>query len=64
LAPFDTLLTRIESDGWRCYAAWCDEVAPPIAARARLKAPPGSIEPPTDPYFKDHGAEIFRQSVL
>jgi hypothetical protein len=64
LEPLDTLGTRIETDGWRCLAAWCDAAAPGIALRVRLKLPEGSIvDQPAPPEFKGKGAAIIRRAA-
>ncbi len=39
LEPFETLQQRIMTDGWQCYAEWCDAIPRAIGVRARLKMP-------------------------
>lgn len=63
LEPLETLRQRMSADGLRCYAAWCEVVALGIAARARLKVPPGCLDTSLTDQFKDNGAEILRLAV-
>jgi hypothetical protein len=64
LDPLDSVGQRIEADGWRCLAAWCDAAPPGIGARVRLKLPLGSIADQLSPaQFKSNGAAIIRRAA-
>ena len=65
LEPLETVGERIQADGWRCLADWCDASPPGIALRVRLKLPPGSLaDQPALPLFKDKGAAIIRRAAV
>jgi hypothetical protein len=62
LEPLDTVGDRIEADGWRCIAAWCQTLPAPVAARMKLKFPKDSIfDEPVAPEFEQRGPEIIRR---
>ncbi|WP_274425133.1 SctK family type III secretion system sorting platform protein [Chelativorans sp. YIM 93263] len=65
LEPLETLRERIEADGWRCLAAWCEVVDPAISTRFRLKAPRSSPlqEAPAES-FNETGPAIIRRTAL
>jgi hypothetical protein len=64
LEPLDDVGDRIEDDGWRCLAAWCEAVPAGIGLRVRLKLPTDSImDQPAPPEFKARGPEIIRRAA-
>ncbi len=65
LDPVETLRARIEADGWRCLAAWCEAVDPAIGVRFRLKVPLSSAlqEAPPESFYKT-GPAIVRRTAL
>jgi hypothetical protein len=64
LEPLDDVRSRIEADGWRCLAAWCDAAPPGITSRVRLRLQQGSIaDQPAPPQFKDIGPALIRRAA-
>lgn len=64
IEPIETLRERVETDGWRCLAAWRHAVDPAIGARFRLKLPVNAPldEIPASP-FVEAGPEIVRRAA-
>lgn len=60
LEPYDTLRERIMTDGWRCYAGWCDAAVPAVGSRARLKMPLAHDFAPATGLYSEVGPAVMR----
>ncbi len=64
LEPLDGVGERIEADGWRCLAAWCDAAPAGLGTRVRLRLPVGTLaDQPAPEAFKDKGVAIIRRAA-
>jgi hypothetical protein len=64
LEPLDSVGERIEADGWRCLAAWCDAAPAGLGTRVRLRLPEGTLaDQPAPEAFRDKGIAIIRRAA-
>lgn len=64
LEPLAGAGTRVTEDGERCFAAWCQSLSGPVAARVRLKLPPRErLDRQPGMLFAEIGPSIVRRAA-